>query len=380
MLVRARTIVDEDMLIDAINGINVNSSNNQSPRFFLNSGSSALRLFLDLFGKGKRVGVQVFTCSTVIESIRSAGDNPVFLDINSEYYTTTIDILNNSISEIDILVLTHLFGIPNPDYVKIKEMCNEFGVVLIDDLCQTFHAKVEGQFLEDLSDNYFYSFFYDKPISSLSGGMLKVATKYEQQVIQNYELLPQESNRVGQKRLKVLYLMHKLLAPDIYSEEFRFGVLWKLLLGLWPMKWDVTILNKYLHSKGAYLMDKLLKLFIKKQGFCKMSDVERAYICSMMKKYQNNNQILMDFLESRKIGIPSYLRDKRITCSCAKRAILQKKMRSSQVQLALYNWPLLTCQERDGLKYPNAADVIKNSINIPCWTNLINGVEIEFEE
>lgn len=378
MLVRARTEVKEKLLLSAISGDMPHEPKNRDNLFFLNSGSSALSLFLSLFGKEKRVGVQVFTCSTVVDAICSAGDIPVFLDINPRYFTTTFDVLEKRLSEIDILLLTHLFGIPNPDYILIKNLCAEMGIVMVDDLCQTFHSKIGDSYLEDLSDNYFYSFFYDKPISCLGGGMLKVASKYEEQISKKYSLLPQYDNRMGRRRLKTLYSMHMLLAPELYSQEFRYGLFWKFLLGHWPLNWNYKFLSRIVNGGWMNLMDRFYRrLKINDHQLVRMSEIEMLYVISMMAQYHDNNKIFMDFLIKKDIVIPDYLNDDRITCSCAKRAIIKQQLMSSQAQIALYNWPNLACERKDDMLFPNALKVIESHVNIPCWTNEINSIELK---
>lgn len=74
--------------------------------FFFNSGASSLLFFLNLFGTKKRVGLQVFTCSTVLDVIQMAEDRVVLMDIDKDYFTTTYDIVEKHIDSIDILILS----------------------------------------------------------------------------------------------------------------------------------------------------------------------------------------------------------------------------------------------------------------------------------
>ena len=124
-------------------------------------------------------------------------------------------------------------------------------------------------------------------------------------------------------------------------------------------------------------MDRFFKKLVSKQIICRMSDVEISYLRSMMEQYCNNNQILINFLSSKNIPLPIYLKDDRITCSCAKRAVIQTKITSSQAQIGLYNWPSLICTEDEYVNYPNAVGVINSNVNVPCWTDLINNIDIK---
>jgi len=380
MIVRARTEINAPLLEKIL----CDKWRDTYPSFpftyFFNSGCAALRFFLQLYGKGKKVGVQVFTCSTVLDAIRQEGDEAVFLDIDSSYYTSTYEYVESKIQLMDILVLTHLFGIPNPDYIAIKDLCKKSGVILIDDFCQTYHAKIGGVCLEDMSDNYFYSFFYDKPISSLNGGMLKLSgdKAFLSRADNKYSRLKKNTKTEGIGVLKTLLLMHRLLSSSLYTKEFRYGPGWKIVLRHWPLKWSINSLNTIVNGKWIGLLNRIVICFFKnKTEIKRMSDVEIVYIKSLMQSYKCNNLVLTDFLRRFDIEVPKYLSDNRIECSIAKRGIIKKRIRSRMAQFSLYNWPDLICPKEDYGKFPNAVEVITTSTNVPCWTDEINNIEIE---
>jgi len=366
MIVRARTEINEELIRDLLAGEKFDL---QAPKscFFFNSGSAALRFFLQMNRHRNRVGVQVFTCSTVLDAIVAEGCIPVFLDINKEYYTSTLDFIKGKIKEMDILLLTHLFGIPNPDYLEIKQLCEENDVVLIDDLCQTYHAKIGENYLEDISDNYIYSFFYDKPISTLAGGMLKVSSQYSEAESIYYKF-PIVSEKKGKQNLKVLLLMHGLLSPDFYSKEFRIGELWKRVIACWPNGCRLHTLNFLINSKMMRVLLRMWNLKSNNHIICRLSLIEQFYVCSMMRIYTNHNNIILDFCKRHQIEIPQYLNNQDITCSIAKRAILQSRFNVEGVQISLYNWPYLLCNKEEYHNYPGATFVLNSCINIPSWT------------
>lgn len=368
MIVRARTEIDEGLIRGLLAGA---SYDLQAPSscYFFNSGSSSLRFFLQLIGKGKRVGVQVYTCSTVCDAIIKEGCIPVFLDIDTSYYTTTIDCVKNKIDQIDVLLLTHLFGVPNPDYLQIKQLCREHHMILIDDLCQTYHAKVRDCYLEDLSDNYIYSFFYDKPISSISGGMLKVSDDYKVIAEEKCAQLSREDDEQGKKKLKVLLLMHLLLAPELYDREFRYGTLWKKLLERWPLTWNMKLLKYLVNGKWMSLINRVFGPQ-KEDGIWLLSNIEIYYLLAVMSSFRNRNQFLVDFFVRNGFVLPPYLQNSSITCSVAKRAIVDCCVESSGIQVGLFNWPELICDTNDYCKFPNAEIVIRTHTNIPCWMDI----------
>lgn len=370
MLVRARADINEDLILNLMYGDDYEHISPPANSFFFNSGSASLRFFLRLLGKGKKVGVQVFTCSTVLDAILEEDCNPIYLDINPNYFTSTIDYLSDKIGEMDVLILTHLFGIPNPDYIEIKKLCQENGVVLIDDLCQTFHAQVNGRYIEELSDNYFYSFFYDKPISMLTGGMLKLDDNYYDRAHLMYANLPRESEKDGKKELKVLYLMYKILSPTIYKGDFRTGLVWKYFLASWPIKWNVSVAYYLLRSRICKLVNRIIRVS-KDNCVARMSDIRVSYVLSMMASFKDNNSTLIEFISKNGIKCPEYLCNPNIHCSLAKRAIIETEFQSLDAEIALYNWPKLICDESQEAFYPYSKSVIVGHLNIPVWTKMI---------
>lgn len=127
--------------------------------------------------------------------------------------------------------------------------------MLIDDLCQTFQAKVLNQLLEDLSENYFYSFFFDKPIAAASGGMLKVSADLYKKALLAYKRLPKENSDTGKKLLRKLYWMNKLLDPKLYSRDFRTDTIWdEFLLEYYPLSLNIKYLHGLLYSKIGVLL------------------------------------------------------------------------------------------------------------------------------
>lgn len=368
MIVRSRPDIDERLLLALLDNKNLQASPSPSEnQFFFNSGSSSLRFFLGLLGKGKRVGIQVFTCSTVLEAVKMSGCIPVFMDINRDFFTTTVDIVNQYIHSIDVLILTHICGIPNPDYVEIKRLCKRHGVVLIDDLCQTFRAKVANQYLEDLSENYFYSFFFDKPIAGASGGMLRVSADLYEKALLAYNQLPKEKSSTGRRLLRKLYWMNRLLDPQLYSRDFRTGTIWDaFLLENYPLSLNVKYLHCLLYSKIGILFAKL-RLRLRCSTIRRMSDIQRGYILQQMTRFAPTNYRLKDYCLKYGIKLPSYLTDDRIECSLGKRCLIEdnSQIEKEGKEIALYNWPNLIC--RDISAYPIAASIVEDYVNLPLW-------------
>ena len=369
MIARSKPNVDYNFLWECICGKGQQIDNTISKSFFFNSGASSLLFFLNLFGTKKRVGLQVFTCSTVLDVIQMAEDRVVLMDIDKDYFTTTYDIVEKHIDSIDILILSHLFGIPNPDYLRIKQLCQLRGVVLIDDLCQTFHAKIGGYFLEDLSDNYFYSFFYDKPISATSGGMLKLSDDLYTKAFDVYNALEKESDSRGKLLLRKLFWMSYLLEPQYYKYDFRNNSLWnEVLLGYYPLSCPLLLLRALLYSIVGRVFCKLHLVVKHEYKIKRMSDLQKQYVLHMIDRFNNNNKNLIAYCRKNHLHLPLYMCNSLIECSLAKRGILHDgpTINKENVEVALYNWPYLIDSDNN---YPIADSVIKEYVNIPIWSD-----------
>ena len=332
--------------------------------FFLNSGQACLEVFLRSFHKKMRVGVQVFTCPTVVSAIERAGCTPVFMDVSKEYFTSSFEDVKFVIDKIDILLLTHVFGIPNPEYCQIKKICEEKNVILLDDLCQTFHAKIQGIYLEELSDNYFYSFFYDKPISCTSGGMLKVSTRHWERVAELVNQYSKESDREGKCKINRLINVQNLLSPDIYKKDFRTGnVLETFILSMNPSIFNYKLLYTLLSSPINKVARRVLPRHSYSNSIKRLSDLQIAYILLLFENYKDRTSQLVDYYVSNKISVPKYLTNASINCSCSQRAIVMKDdICLINAEINLYNWPELLDKKN---RYQNAEYVIKNFVNIP---------------
>lgn len=332
---------------------------------FFNSGSSALLFFLRIFGPGKRVGIQAYTCSSVKDTILRAGDVPIYMDIDCMYFTTSRDHVSEILDKIDILVITHLFGIPNPYYHSIKEDCKQNNIEVIDDLCQTVRAKINNEYIEDISDNYFYSFFYDKPISSFCGGALYVNERLASSAKVRFETLPKESRRSGIRHLRQAFWIARLLSPENYKYEFRRGSKWEFeILSSMP-EWVPINIVKFLLCPIINSIMLRLGRHHNETEIIRMSDVQSQYVLYQLAHFNPEPALLLK--NKNKFGEEAFpfLQCTAIQCSSTKRTILNKKFvkDNTDVEIDLYNWKTLITDET--AKFPNSMHIIENYVNYP---------------
>ncbi len=137
------------------------------------SGREALYVILKSLNlkPGEEVILQSFTCMVVVNSIVWNGLKPVFCDID-ESYNLSADALRAKItSKTRAVIVQHTFGIP-AQLDKIRKICHERGLILIEDCAHALGADIAGRKVGTMGDFGFYSLGRSKVISAVSGGMI----------------------------------------------------------------------------------------------------------------------------------------------------------------------------------------------------------------
>jgi len=141
----------------------------QSNEFLVNHARTGLLIALRALGlpPNSRVGVMAYNCHTVAEAVVQAGCKPVFIDVTDALQLDTTD-LHKKASDMDALIVTHLFGIEN-DIASIRKIIKD--VPVIEDCA---HA---GGKAHNAGDFAVYSIGQGKLPSIGDGGILVVNNK-----------------------------------------------------------------------------------------------------------------------------------------------------------------------------------------------------------
>ena len=138
--------------------------------YFFDNARSGLQLILSLLPVSSRVGVQPFTCHTVLEAIENAGCKVVFIDIDNHFVIDSQE-LSNHLNEFDALILTHTFGYP-AQVDEIHTLLN--GKMLIEDCAHAFLTKTTTGFAGSSGDFAIYSYGFAKFPSAIKGGYVRM--------------------------------------------------------------------------------------------------------------------------------------------------------------------------------------------------------------
>ena len=160
-----------------------------------NSATSALHAALVSCGlnKNDEVLVPTMSMSASATSVLMAGGKPVFVDIESDYFCIDTNKIYQSITKKTKGIITvNLFGMPS-DLKKIRKICDDFNLFMIEDNAQAPAAKYENRYTGTFGDISVYSLNRHKTIQCGEGG---IATTNEKELIHKLRLVRNHSEAV----------------------------------------------------------------------------------------------------------------------------------------------------------------------------------------
>lgn len=142
----------------------------------VNSGTSALHLILRKLdvGPGDTVLVSNLTFIGGVSPILYLGAKPVFIDSSPDDWNISPELLQEYLegNREDLpkaLIVVHLFG-NCCDLMKIKGICDTFGIALIEDCAEALGSKIGNEYVGTFGDYAFLSFNGNKTITTSGGG------------------------------------------------------------------------------------------------------------------------------------------------------------------------------------------------------------------
>lgn len=143
------------------------------------NGTDALKLAELVYGigKGDAVFVPDFTFFSSAETVADLGATPVFVDVREDSFNIDCDKLVESIERLIVggelkpraVVAVDLFGLP-ADYPRLREICDRYGLLLIEDAAQGFGGMIDGKRACSFGDISTTSFFPAKPLGCYGDG------------------------------------------------------------------------------------------------------------------------------------------------------------------------------------------------------------------
>lgn len=143
------------------------------------NGTDALQLALMAWGvgEGDAVFVPDFTFFSSGEVVSAVGATPVFVDVDPVTFNINPDELKMAIravmSDTDlnprVVVTVDLFGLP-ADYTRICSICDEHGLLILEDAAQGFGGSIGDRMACSFGDISTTSFFPAKPLGCYGDG------------------------------------------------------------------------------------------------------------------------------------------------------------------------------------------------------------------
>lgn len=183
----------KEKLVDFIKGADVLSFGPECQKFeaafakwqgrkhcvFVNSGSSAnlaiiqALLNLERVKRGDRVGVSTLTWSTNVMPLIELGLQVVPIDVELDTLNVSskklADVLKNH--KLKMVFLTNLLGFCD-DIDAIRAMCEQQGIILIEDNCESLGTVYKGEKLGNFGLASTFSFYVGHHMSTIEGGAI----------------------------------------------------------------------------------------------------------------------------------------------------------------------------------------------------------------
>jgi CDP-6-deoxy-D-xylo-4-hexulose-3-dehydrase len=146
----------------------------------VNSGSSAdLLLVFSLLTSsggylepGDEVLVPSVTWPTQLWSVAMAGLKPVLIDVDPQTLNVSIHSIRKKLtSRTKAIFVVHLMGNPM-DLTEISQVADEYGLIVIEDCCESLGARFNGHHVGTRSMGGTFSFFFSHHICTMEGGMI----------------------------------------------------------------------------------------------------------------------------------------------------------------------------------------------------------------
>ncbi|MBN1153673.1 aminotransferase class I/II-fold pyridoxal phosphate-dependent enzyme [candidate division KSB1 bacterium] len=198
----------------------------------VDQGRTALFLALKALGihDGDEVIVQSLTCQVVIDAILEVGALPVLVDSSlDDFQVSPVDIEKKLSARTRAVIVAHIYGIPC-QLEQIKEITTKKQCYLIEDCAHSVGSRYKGKHVGTFGDLAYFSFNYDKPVTTGNGGMLVVNNP---NLIDRIDALVNKYERVTLTREKeviyALLLQYLLTHKRVYQQHLPIDLGVRLL-------------------------------------------------------------------------------------------------------------------------------------------------------
>jgi len=140
----------------------------------VSSGSGALDIAVQALniGKGDEVIMPTFTIISPALSVIRAGGKPVLVDSDPLTWNMDVTQIEKKITKnTKAILVVHIYGLP-VDMDPILELCDKYGLLLIEDAAEMHGQTYKGKLCGSFGDISIFSFYPNKHITTGEGGMI----------------------------------------------------------------------------------------------------------------------------------------------------------------------------------------------------------------
>ncbi|PWT72754.1 MAG: erythromycin biosynthesis sensory transduction protein eryC1 [Bacteroidetes bacterium] len=132
------------------------------------NGTDSIEILLKAYGikEGDEVIVPSCTWISTSEAVAGVGATPVFVDIEPNYFTIDVSLIENAITaRTRAIIPVHLYGHP-ADMPAIMELSKEHGLIVIEDCAQAHGASIDGKKIGTFGHAASFSFYPGKNLGA----------------------------------------------------------------------------------------------------------------------------------------------------------------------------------------------------------------------
>lgn len=150
------------------------SAHNGTYAIATSSGTSALEIILRALGvAGRDVIVPANTFFATAAAAIAAGARPVFADIDAATFALSPETVAPALTpSTAAVVLVHVGGLITPHADDLRKLCQDHGVVLVEDAAHAHGSTLDGRFAGAFGAAAAFSFYPTKVVTSGEGGMI----------------------------------------------------------------------------------------------------------------------------------------------------------------------------------------------------------------
>ena len=156
---------------------------------FVNSGSSAILLALSALQQGNylknnKLVVSGLSWHTDVSSPMLLGYDVILSDCN--IHDLSCDLINLEKIFLEqnpaVLILVSVLGLV-PDMERVTKLCEQYGVILLEDVCESAGSSYKNQKLGTFGLASFFSFYFGHHLSTIEGGFINTNDKKLQNIL-----------------------------------------------------------------------------------------------------------------------------------------------------------------------------------------------------